>query len=204
MNVTWYGGWCIAVEEKVRGEEAKSVLFFPHTKTSRARTLEEKANVIVAEAGARVGVSPAFRIQGPGEYDVAGFAMRGVEIRPEGSEKGKYITVYVVDAGDMTLAYVSGSVVGRLRDQDLEALADVDSVIVSVPFREKGSDPVAGLSEFIRAIEPHVVVVLASDAKAKTAAKKELGTDAESVARYAVAEKDFPEEGFRVVFLDAQ
>ena len=49
MIVSWFGGKCLLVEERERGEEARSALFFPHTKTSKSRTLETKASVIILD-----------------------------------------------------------------------------------------------------------------------------------------------------------
>lgn len=206
MTVTWYGGLCIYIEERVRGEEARGVLFFPHTKTSRARTLEQRASIIVTDSTAKKVTLPTFRIDMPGEYDVAGFMIRGMAMRTEGSEQagksGEGPMAYVLDSRGMTFCYMNGEIADTPRERDIEALGSIDILAFSV------SSPVAKTAvswgDFIRAVDPRVVLPLAEDTKHRTAITKEFGTDGEHQAKLSLSRKDLPEEGFRIIFLDPQ
>ncbi len=80
----------------------------------------------------------------------------------------------------------------------------IDILVVPVSAKTKSKNPVAGLSDIVRTIEPHVVIPMLHDEKFRSAVRKELGTDGEKLPKLAVAAKDIPEEGFRVVFLEAQ
>lgn len=69
------------VEEKIRGGENRGALLFPGTKTSRARKMEEEANVVVVHDGEKAGDFSGYVITMPGEYDVGQFLIKGLSPR---------------------------------------------------------------------------------------------------------------------------
>ena len=194
----WYGGQGLFVEERVRGEVPRGVLFYPETKTSRVRTLEEKANVIVS-ASLRQGLGPAYRISLPGEYDVAGFTLRGVALSAEAATP-----VFVLESADVRLCHLGRGFSGRLSERDVEALGVIDILVLPVPLSTKPSQPAAGLSAAVQEIEPHIVLPLLTDEKLRDAVRRELGVEGEDLSKLSVSLRDLPEEGFRVIFLEAQ
>ncbi|OHA50038.1 MAG: hypothetical protein A2991_01705 [Candidatus Terrybacteria bacterium RIFCSPLOWO2_01_FULL_58_14] len=202
MIVTWYGGRCMLVEERVRGQTPRSTLFFPETKTSRVRTLEEKADVIVGGENVKVPQEGrAHRIVMPGEYDVAGFFVRGMAF---GSRSGSSTSAYVTEAGDTVFCLFGEVAADTLSEQDVEALGLVDILALPVPSHPEKTSQISGLGDVVRAIEPKVVLPLTEDAKLRAAVRKELGVEGETTGKLTALKRDFPEEGFRVVFLDAQ
>lgn len=205
MTITWYGGRCVLAEEKVRGGEARSALFFPNTKTSRARTLESRANVIVAGTdGSRApDGGQGFVITSPGEYDVAQILIRGMLL---GSSVDAP-SLFIVDGDTASFGIITGAAGDHLAEQELETIGTVDVLAVPVPFRAGAKDAeaaVEGIGEFIRAVEPHAVVVLLQDTKYQKAVAAELGSEGEKMGKFSVTRKDLPEEGFRLIFLEAQ
>ena len=206
MTVTWYGGSCIYAEERVRGEEARGVLFFPHTKTSRARTLEQRASVIVTDPSAKKVTPSTFRIDMPGEYDVAGFMIRGMAMRTEGSKQGvksgEGPMAYVLDSRGMTFCYVNGETADTPRERDIEALGSID--ILAFPVSSPVAKTAVSWGDFIRAVDPRVVLPLVENTKHRTVITKEFGTDGEHQAKLSLSRKDLSEEGFRITFLDPQ
>lgn len=193
LAITWYGGQCLLAEEKERGEEARGVLFFPHTKTSRVRTLEAKAQIIVTEPKAPKTPPSAFRIETAGEYDVHRFMVRGVRTGDE--------AVFVLDTGSMTLAYVTGSPGRGLKEEEIEAIGTIDLLVVPAPFAD-GKDSTQGLGEFVRSLEPNAVTVMASQPKLRKAVAGELGVEGTKTTKLAVTRKDLPDEGFALYFLE--
>lgn len=192
MVLSWYGGQCLLVEERVRGEASRAVLFFPHTKTSRTRTLEGKAQVIVTAPGAPKATDGAFRITTPGEYDVAGFSLRGIFLADEA-------TAFVVEAGELAVCVFPEQLPDELRDRDIESIGEVDIFVVPA----FSSTAVGKVNMLIREIEPKVVLPLVSDTKLRASLAREVGKDAESMEKFSVAQKDLAEEGVRLIFLQA-
>lgn len=189
----------MVVEGRVRGEASRNVLFYPHTKTSRARTLEEKANVLITAAFVPRTETKAFRIDAAGEYDVAGFVVRGVELAGK-REPRKSQVAYVVEAGELSLCYLNGEAFHKLSDQDIEAFGAVDVLAVSIV----GSSTAISAGEAIRSLEPHMVLAFVADPKVQNVFAKELGVEGERLTKASFTKKDMPEEGFRILFLDPQ
>ena len=193
--VSYFGGRCLLVEERERGVEPRQVLLLPSTKTSRARSLEQTANVIIDDAKVK-NVGDAFIISTPGEYDVSQFAIRGTQVGEA--------TVYVVDGNQLTFGLVSAPPGKELSDQELEAVGLVDVLAVPIPWSDEKDDPLSGLGKFVRAVEPSVVIPMTNEAKQVKAVVNELGTESEKVAKLNVTRKDLATEGFVIRVLEAQ
>lgn len=195
MVISYFGGRCILVEERERGEDPRFALFLPHTKTSKTRTLEKKANLILTEQSAGKIKSDAFRIDMPGEYDVSRFAVRGVAVHDA--------LVYVMDGKHLTLGFITQSPGRKLEDSELEMIGTVDILATPLPFGGD-KDPVLGLGEFVRAVEPKIVIALTDKPKLKKAIVAELGTDLKSEKKLSASVRDLPDEGFHLISLEVQ
>ena len=195
MVISYFGGNCILVEERERGEDPRLALFLPHTKTSKTRTLEKKANLILTEQGAGKIKSDAFRIDMPGEYDVSRFAVRGVQVNDA--------LVYVMDGKHLTLGFITKSPGRKLEDSELEMIGTVDILVTPMPFGDD-KDPTQGLGEFVRAVEPKIVIALTDKPKMKKAIAAELGTDLKSEKKLSASVRDLPDEGFALISLEVQ
>lgn len=194
--VSYYGGRCLLVEERERGADVKQVLILPSTKTSRARTLEKKSQVVIDVDSVKKLSGDGFLINGPGEYDVSGFAIRGITV---GAAR-----VYVIDVKQMTLGYVTGNPAEELDEKALEAIGMVDVLAVPLPFTEDTKQPLLGLGALVRAVEPSVVIPMTEDKKLIKAIGIELGTEATATAKLNVTRKDLVDEGFVINALEVQ
>lgn len=200
MVITWYGGLCLGLEERIRGTEPRSAVLFPSSKESRVRTLEEKANVLLERGQGARSKFPVYTVTTAGEYDIAGFVIRGVEVG-EGKEKP---VAFVVESGDIAFCHVGGFMSEVLADRETDAIGVVD--VLAVPFSDgsRSTAAVSVLSKIVHEIEPRIVLPLTTETKARTAIAKELGTEGERMSKLTISQKDLPEEGFRIVFLDPQ
>lgn len=96
-------------------------------------------------------------IDGPGEYEVGDFAIRGAAasrfIDDEKAEKAS--TLYRIEQGDVSIAVV-GNVAPALSDDQLESLGVVDILIL--PVGGGGTLDATSAAAFVRSIEPKLVV----------------------------------------------
>lgn len=96
-------------------------------------------------------------IDGPGEYEVGDFAIRGAAasrfIDDDKAEKAS--TLYRIEQGDVSIAVV-GNVAPVLSDDQLESLGVVDILIL--PVGGGGTLDATSAAAFVRSIEPKLVV----------------------------------------------
>ena len=131
-------------------------------------------------------------IEGPGEYGVAQFDIRGVAAqRHLDSEKDPLAsTMYRIEAGDIRLAVV-GNIYEKVSEQQLEELGVVDILILPVGGNGYTLDA-TGAASLVRQVDPKVVVPVhyADDALTYEVPQeplelfvKELGAPVEEVAK---------------------
>src|SRR5690606_21471985 len=99
------------------------------------------------------------RIEGPGEYEVADFSIRGVAARRhiDGADADELLaTNYKIDVADIRIALL-GNVVPQLDEDQLESLGIVDIAIIPVGGTGYTIDATAAAG-LIRQIEPKVVI----------------------------------------------
>ncbi len=72
-------------------------------------------------------------IEGPGEYEVSDFSIKGIAVRRhiDTETDGKQGTMYRIEVGDTRIALL-GNITSDLSDDQLEALGVVDMVIIPV------------------------------------------------------------------------
>ncbi len=100
--------------------------------------------------------SDTLLLDGPGEYEVGPFTIRGTAAQRMLDAEGKASTMYRVEIGDVTLG-ILGNIAPRLDDEQLESLGLVDILIVPVGgngYTLDASDAV----KLVRQIEPKVVI----------------------------------------------
>lgn len=97
-------------------------------------------------------------IEGPGEYGVADFDIRGVAAQRhlDTENDPKRSTMYRIEAGDIRAAVI-GNIYEKLDDDQLEELGIIDVLIVPVGGSGYTLDA-TGASTIIRQIEPKAVI----------------------------------------------
>lgn len=97
-------------------------------------------------------------IEGPGEYGVADFDIRGVAAQRhlDSEADPKASTMYSIETGDIRTALL-GNIYEKLSEEQLEELGVVDVLIIPVGGNGYTLDP-TGAAALARSIEPKVVV----------------------------------------------
>lgn len=97
-------------------------------------------------------------IEGPGEYEVAGFSIRGVAARRhiDTPEQGKLSTVYRIEVGDVRIALL-GNIAHDLEEDQLEAVGVIDILVLPVGGGGYTLDATAAAT-LVRAMEPKLVI----------------------------------------------
>jgi len=141
------------------------------------------------------GKDAQLRIEGPGEYELGDFSIRGVStmrhVDKEADEK--IATMYRIEVGDVRIALL-GNIAPQLNEEQLEALGVVDILILPVGGSGLTLDATSAAG-VVRKIDPKVVVpVHYADSALKyempqdtlETFTKELAAPVETVAKYKV------------------
>ena len=97
-------------------------------------------------------------IEGPGEYGIADFDIRGVAAQRhlDAETEPKASTMYRIDTGDFRVALI-GNIYEKLNEDQLEELGVVDIVIIPVGGGGYTLDA-EGAAAVVRSIDPKVVI----------------------------------------------
>jgi L-ascorbate metabolism protein UlaG (beta-lactamase superfamily) len=134
-------------------------------------------------------------IEGPGEYEVGDFSIRGVRATRhlDTSSDEPISTMYRIEVGDTRIA-ILGNIADKLEDDQLEALGVVDILIIPVGGGGYTLDATSAAA-LTRHIDPKVIIpVHYADSTLKYEVPqdtletftKELGLSVESVSKYKV------------------
>jgi L-ascorbate metabolism protein UlaG (beta-lactamase superfamily) len=101
---------------------------------------------------------PELLIDGPGEYGVSGFDIRGIAARRHMDDvaDGKVATIYRIEIDDARIGVI-GNVWGKLSDEQFESLGLIDVLILPVGGNGYTLDAVAAAG-LVGLIEPKVVI----------------------------------------------
>src|SRR3989338_8358578 len=136
MHISWYGQSCFKIETK----EA-TIAIDPFSKSTLAQTTPRfKADILLithahpdhAERGAILG--DPFVIDGPGEYEVKGVAVRGIKTfhdTADGKERGEN-TTYIIDAENIRCCHLGGFGEEEVREGLIEDIGDIDILFLPV------------------------------------------------------------------------
>lgn len=155
FNIEYKGGNSVVISTK------KSTLVVdPKLSVVGLKDLAVKGDIELATEARFAVKDPEalLRIDGPGEYEVSDFSIRGVaaqrHIDTEADEK--LATNYKIDVGDIRIALI-GNVAGKLDEDQLESLGIVDVVIIPVGGGGYTLDATSAAT-LVRQIDPKVVV----------------------------------------------
>jgi hypothetical protein len=96
-------------------------------------------------------------IEGPGEYEIGDFSIRGIAaIRHIDSGSDKNTTIYRIEVGDVRLA-ILGNIAPQLSEDQLEEIGVVDILIIPVGGGGMTLDA-TNAAALVRSIDPKVVI----------------------------------------------
>lgn len=149
---------------------------------------------------AALGGEP-FLISGPGEYEVKGIFVHGVETfhdKIQGGERGMN-TIYNIKMEDLAIAHLGDFGEGEMRDETLEEVGEVD--ILMIPVGGKYTIDAGEAVKIIKQIEPRFVIPmhykipgLKLDLDGVEKFMKEIETKVEPQEKLAIKKKDIGEE----------
>ena len=158
-------------------------------------TIKEAVEIATEARFATNGQDAKILIEGPGEYGVAGFHIRGIGAQRHLDAEGQELlgTIYRIECGDVRIGLL-GNIYEQLSEDKLEELGVVDILIIPVGGNGYTLDA-TGAASLVRKINPKVVIPVhyADDALTYQVHQdgldlfvKELGVPLETVSKYKV------------------
>ncbi len=144
-----------------------------------------------------------FDVTDPGEYDIKGVTVTGIPLKQE----NRYITVFLIESEDIRILNLTHIKEFNMKEDEVEALGDIDILIVPV-----GGNTVLSASQaakVVNEIEPKIVIpshykmkdlILDLDSLEKFI--KEMGGKKEDMEKLSIKKKELQEEGTKVVVLE--
>ena len=209
MDISWLGHSCF----RIRGRDV-TVVTDPYDRGLGYPTLKMNADIVTvshdhpnhANAAAIQPAAGRLRtLTGPGEYEVAGALIEGVQTyrdKQKGKEHGKN-TAFLVHVDEVTVCHL-GDLGHTLDATQIEALKDAD--VVLIPVGGRCTIDAAEAVEVVSQLEPKVVIpmhygVASLGLESVERFCKEMAvTDPTIVPRFSVTKTTLPDEP-RVVLL---
>lgn len=212
MQIFWHGLSSIRIEAK-QGETEMTLLTDPYANESGLRfprTVEPDAVVLSHQDKSQFNLEGVlgtpFTIADPGEYEVKGFFVQGIQDPESGSEKQRPV-IYRFDAEGISCAFL-GQLKRKLTNFELEQLGDIDILFLPV-----GGGDVLDSKEAVdamSAVEPRIVVPLHYDVPGL---KKPLGSvenfckqmgvcKRQDASKLKIQKKDLPVDDVLIVVLE--
>lgn len=192
MDIEYKGGNSVVLSTK-----KASIVVDPNLSVVGLKNVSVKDAVELAtEARLALSADDAkLVIEGPGEYGISDFDIRGVAAQRhlDTEADAKLSTMYRVESGDIRVAII-GNIYGKLSEDQLEALGIVDVAIVPIGGGGYTLDPIAA-GELVAKIDPKVVIPVhyADDDVAYEVPQagfdefvKELGVPVEETSKYKI------------------
>jgi L-ascorbate metabolism protein UlaG (beta-lactamase superfamily) len=213
MMISYLGQSCFKLQDKL-GPEGVTLVTDPFNKELGLKVPNFEADIVtVSHQHPNHNNTDALRadpfiIDAPGEYDVKGVMVQGIEAfhdSKNGAERGKNI-VYRIEMDDLTIVHL-GDLGHALTDEQLEQLDKVD--ILMIPVGGKSTIDAKVVVEVIGQLEPRIVIPMhykLSESKADLDPVekfvKELGVEPKHEEKLKIAKKDLPQEGMDLVILE--
>jgi L-ascorbate metabolism protein UlaG (beta-lactamase superfamily) len=197
MDITYLGAGSV----KLSGKNL-SVICDPYDDTAGLSAINAMADVVTLSAPEGFGdISTSMVFDGPGEYEVRGASIVGIPARLHIDESGHRGTTYglLIDGVNVV---VTGNIAGKLDEDQVEKLGQVDVLVVPVGGFGLTLDA-EGAAEVVTQLEPSYVIPIHYDdgvtkyplPQAKVELfLKEMGASPEAQAKLRVNPKEAPPE----------
>jgi L-ascorbate metabolism protein UlaG (beta-lactamase superfamily) len=201
MVISYLGGQCFKVSQ---GD--LTLAFNPPAKGSKLSSAKFGADIALVSThhddfngveNARFGEREPFVIEGPGEYEVRGVAVRGFGAPTTYDKQQTINTIYSVSLEGMTLCFLGAASEATLPAAAKQELDNIDVLFMPV-------DTLSPASAYKLAVqlEPKVVVPMHYDEKSLKAFLKEAGVEgAKAEERLTIKKKDLEGKEAEVVVL---
>lgn len=125
---------------------------------------------------------------GPGEYEVLGCMVDGIEITSEN-------TCYSIVIDDMHVTYAI-NMTETFSDAQLDRMGGVDILIISVE-----ADKSELMNKIVTQVEPRILVPIMQNEGELVKIKAEFGKDVEPTDKFKIVKKDLPTDSQQLVIL---
>ncbi|KKR02951.1 MAG: Zn-dependent hydrolase of the beta-lactamase fold-like protein [Parcubacteria group bacterium GW2011_GWF2_39_13b] len=203
MIITWYGHSCFKIITN-----SLTIIIDPFNKDIGLRPPQGQADIVLVSHDhhdhnniSAINGSP-FVIKGPGEYEVKGISIVGVESAHDikkGEERGLN-TIYLIESEDIKLCHFGDFGQDDLTDEQTEAINEPD--IIFVPVGGKYTIGATRATTMMNSLEPKIVIPMhykmpgvKSDIDSVDRFLKEMGAGKKSaVDKLAIKKKTLPEQ----------
>lgn len=199
MEVTYFGMNCV----RLTGKDI-SVLCDPAPKNSGLSELKLANDVtLLSQSGLGEAQKPGMILDGPGEYEVKGTMITGIpaKLHIDHEKEADNSTIYSISIDGVRVAFL-GNIAPELKDKQLEALGEIDVLVIPVGGHGLTLDATAA-AQIISHLEPkYVIPTHYDDGKSKYEVPqdkldvfmKEVGSSSEAQPKLRVLQKDLPLE----------
>ena len=153
MDTQFYGANCLVLSSK----QIRVVVDDTLSSLGAKSVAKEGDICLFTGAHENVAANVKISIDSPGEYEVSGVSIFGLQVRSHmDEEKQKSGVMYKITWGDARVL-VTGHVFPKLTEAELEAIGTIDLMFVPVGGNGYTTDAV-GVLQLIKQIEPKLVV----------------------------------------------
>ncbi|MFC1630239.1 MBL fold metallo-hydrolase [Patescibacteria group bacterium] len=154
MTIAWHGQSCFHITFSRRKEEKISLVTDPFSQETGLRLPKLTADILLSSYNSNTkGVlGNPFLITGPGEYEIKGVFVRGIE-GFQGKEK---VTLFAIEGEDVRICFLGNLSQKELTPEQLDAIGDVD--ILMIPVGGGKTISAAEVSKIISQLEPKIVI----------------------------------------------
>ncbi len=215
MQIIWKGQSCFQITSARNKGEQTSVLIDPFSEETGLRVPKFSADILLIthdhhdHNNVKAVEGKPFLIRGPGEYEIKNVFIQGIPAwhdDKEGKERGDN-TIYIIEAEDLRLCHLGDLGQKELTDEQLEAIGDVD--ILMVPVGGVYTISAKEALKIMSQVEPKITIPIHYQIpKLKTKLDgldkflKALGIKSiDSQDKLSIKKKDIPQEEAKIVVL---
>ena len=190
MNITWFGQSCFQITTQKSKDSSVKIVIDPFGKDTGLTMPKLEADILLLTSKdydlARIKNSDYFLINEPGEYDVQGVFVQGIEIESN---------IFVIEMEGMRLCHLGYIQQKELQNGQVEKIGDID--ILMVP----ASEDIQTASKIVSQIEPKIIIPMRYHNKIDDFLKIMGGKSIEPQSKLSIKKKDLPKQGREIVIL---
>jgi len=164
MKIIWRGQSLFEIIAKTREQDEVKIVIDPYNKELGLRVPKLKADILLVthdhydHANTKAVEGSPFLIEGPGEYEVKGVSVKGIPVSHdnEGGTKRGEVTIYTIEAEDITLCHLADIGQKELTENQLDEIGEIN--ILMIPVGGVYTVDAKEASHIVNQIEPQIVL----------------------------------------------